>query len=131
MSFKPGINGTINRSWNAGLEFSYAQKEDRFPVEDVTANLLKISTTHRMYLWRKLQSNARLEIRSTSVNGSSSSYGSYELTEGTGEGTNLIWSLNSTYRASNLIRLSFNYDGRTVTDRPSVHTIKLVVSATF
>jgi len=131
LSFKPGINGTINRSWNAGLEFSYAQKEDRFPVEDVTANLLKISTTHRMYLWRKLQSNARLEIRSTSVNGSSSSYGSYELTEGTGEGTNLIWSLNSTYRASNLIRLSFNYDGRTVTDRPSVHTIKLVVSATF
>jgi hypothetical protein len=113
------------------LEFSYAQKEDRFPVESVTADLIKISTTHRMFLWRKLQSNARLEVRSTSVNGNSSSYGSYELTEGTGEGTNLIWSLNSSYRASKLIRLSFNYDGRTVTDRPSIHTIKLVVSATF
>jgi hypothetical protein len=131
LSFKPGINGTINRSWNAGLEISYAQKEDRFPVESVTADILKISTTHRMFLWQKLQSNARLEIRSTAVNGSSSSYGSYELTEGTGEGINLIWSLNSSYRASKLIRLSFNYDGRTVANRSNIHTIKLVMSATF
>jgi hypothetical protein len=65
------------------------------------------------------------------VNGSSSSYGSYELTEGTGEGINLIWSLNSSYRASKLIRLSFNYDGRTVANRSNIHTIKLVMSATF
>ncbi|WP_421774111.1 hypothetical protein [Gracilimonas sp.] len=131
LSFKPGVNGTINRSWNAGLEISYAKKEDQFPVQNVTADLLKISTTHRTFLWRKLQSNLRLELRNTVVNGSSSSYGSYELTEGTGEGTNLIWSLNSSYRASNLIRISFNYDGRTVTDRAAIHTIKLVMSATF
>ncbi|MEQ8524592.1 hypothetical protein [Gracilimonas sp.] len=130
-TLKPGINGTINRSWNAGFEFSYARKEDRFPVQNVTADLLKISTMHRTFLWRKLQSNIRMELRNTVVNGSSSSYGSYELTEGTGEGTNLIWSLNSSYRASNLIRISFNYDGRTVTDRAAVHTIKLVMSATF
>ncbi len=131
LTLKPGINGTISRAWNAGLEISYARKEDRFPSQNVKADLLKISTTHRTFLWRKLQSNLRLEFRNTVVNGSSSSYGSYELTEGTGEGTNLIWSLNSTYRASNLIRISFNYDGRTVTDRAAIHTIKLVMSATF
>lgn len=130
-SVKPGINGTVSRSWNAGLELSYTQKEDRFPVNDVSATLLKISTTHRTYMWRKLQSNLRIELRNTDVEGTSTSYGSYELTEGTGEGTNLIWSLNSTYRANNLIRLSFTYDGRTVTNRPSIHTIKLVMSATF
>lgn len=130
-SLKPAINGTVNRSWNAGLEISYARKEDRFPSENVTASLLKVSTSHRTFLWRKLQSNLRLELRNTVVNGRSSAYGSYELTEGTGEGTNLIWSLNSTYRASNLIRISFNYDGRTVTGRAAIHTIKLVMSATF
>ncbi len=130
-SLKPGINGTVSRSWNAGLELSYARKEDRFPVNNVSATLFKISTTHRTYLWRKLQSNLRLELRSTQVEGTSTSYGSYELTEGTGEGKNLIWSLNSTYRASNLIRLSFTYDGRTVTNRPAIHTIKLVMSAIF
>lgn len=131
ISLKPGINATVNRSWNAGLELSYARKKDRFPADNVAATLFKISTTHRAYLWRKLQSNLRLELRSTTVEGNSSSYGNYELTEGTGEGRNLIWSLNSTYRASNLIRLSFTYDGRTVTNRPAIHTIKLVMSATF
>lgn len=127
----PGINGTINRSWNAGAEISLVYKEDRFPIQEVTAGLLKISTTHRMYLWKKLQTNFRIEMRRTQVTGNSTSYGNYELTEGTGEGTNLIWSLNSSYRASSLIRISFNYDGRTVTNRPSIHTIKLVMSATF
>jgi hypothetical protein len=131
VSIKPGINGTINRSWNAGLEFSYAQKRDRFPVKNVKADIFKISTTHRTFLWRKFQSNIRLELRSTDVAGSSSSYGSYELTEGTGEGTNMIWSLTSTYRASKLIRFSLNYDGRTVTGRSGIHTIKLVMSAVF
>lgn len=130
-SIKPGINSTINRSWNAGLEISYVRKEDRYPVEDVTANLFKISTSHRAYLWQRFQSNIRMELRKTTLNGSSSSYGNYELTEGTGEGTNLIWSLTSNYRFNNLIRFSLNYDGRTVTDRPALHTVKLVMSAIF
>ncbi|MEX0723522.1 MAG: hypothetical protein WD053_06585 [Gracilimonas sp.] len=131
LSLQPGINTTINRSWNAGIEISYARKEDRFPVDNVAATLLKISTSHRTYLWRKLQSNFRMEIRNTTLSGNSSSYGNYELTEGTGEGVNYIWSVNSNYRLNNLIRFSFNYDGRTVRDRPAIHTIKLVMSATF
>lgn len=131
ISLKPGINSTISRSWNAGLEISFVRKEDRHPVEDVTADLLKISTSHRTYLWRRFQSNIRMELRNTIVDGSSSSYGNYELTEGTGEGINLIWSLAGSYRFNNLIRFSLNYDGRTVTERPAIHTIKLVMSAIF
>ena len=131
LSLQPGINTTINRSWNAAIEISYAQKEDRFPAENVTAKLLKVSTSHRTYLWRKLQSNFRMEIRNTTLSGNSSSYGNYELTEGTGEGVNFLWTVSSSYRMNNLIRFSFNYDGRTVKDRPAIHTIKLVMSATF
>lgn len=131
LSFSPGINGTINRSWNASLDFSYAVKEDVFPAQKVAARMFKLSTRHQTYLWRKLQSGFYLELRNTTLDGNSSVYGRYELTEGTGEGTNLIWSVNSSYRASNLLRLSFNYDGRTVKNRPAIHTIKLVLSATF
>lgn len=131
LNIRPGINATINRSWNAGLHISYTKKEDSFPTEKVTADMLKLESTHRIFLFRKLQSNMRLELRRTIVNGNPTTYGSYELTEGTGEGTNLIWSLNSTYRVSNLIRFSLNYDGRTVENLPAIHTIKLVMSAIF
>ncbi|MAO65034.1 MAG: hypothetical protein CL666_08535 [Balneola sp.] len=130
-SFEPGINGTISRNWNAGIDISYAQKEDRAPAEVTKASLLKVSTTQRLYLWRKVQTNLRLEFRNTVIEGSSSTYGNYELSEGTGEGKNLLWSLRSSYRLSNLIRFSLDYDGRTVQDRPAIHTIKLVMSATL
>lgn len=131
LSIKPGINSTISRSWNAAFEISYVRKKDRHPEEAVTADLLKITTTHRTYLWRKFQSNIRMEVRNTAVNGSSSSYGNYELTEGTGEGVNLLWSLSGNYRFNNLIRFSLNYDGRTVNERSVIHTFKLVMSAIF
>ncbi|HBQ59205.1 MAG TPA: hypothetical protein DD671_06170, partial [Balneolaceae bacterium] len=130
-SFEPGINGTISRNWNAGIDISYAQKEDRAPAEVTKASLLKVSTTQRLYLWRKVQTNLRLEFRNSVIEGSSSTYGNYELSEGTGEGKNLLWSLRSSYRLSNLIRFSLDYDGRTVQDRPAIHTIKLVMSATL
>lgn len=131
LSLIPGMNGTINRSWNASLEFSYAAKTDTYPSEKVEARVLKILSRHRTYLWRKLQANFYVEVRNTTIEGSSSAYGNFELTEGTGEGANLIWSVNTSYRASNLLRLNFNYDGRTVQNRPAIHTIKLVLSATF
>ncbi|WP_020402373.1 hypothetical protein [Gracilimonas tropica] len=130
-SLEPGLNGTISRNWNAGLNVSFIRKEDRQPVENTKARLLKISTTQRLYLWRKVQSTLRMEFRNTVVDGNSTPFGRYELTEGTGEGINFLWSLRSTYRMSNLIRLSLDYDGRTVKDRPTIHTIKLVMSATL
>lgn len=131
LSLEPGINGTISRNWNAGLDISYALKEDKTPIEVTEAKLLKVTTTQRLFLWRKIQTNLRLEFRNTVISGRSSTYGSYELTEGTGPGKNVLWSLRSSYRLSNLIRFSLDYDGRTVQDRPTIHTIKLVMSATL
>lgn len=127
----PGFRSTLNRSWNTGFNISFEKKEDRYPEEVVNARTWKLVNTNRAYLWKKVQATTRLELRNTLVDGSSSAYGSYELTGGAGEGTNLIWSLNGTYRLSNLIRMSLNYDGRTVKNRPAIHTIKLVMSALF
>ncbi len=127
----PGVQTTINRSWQTSFSISYASKVDRSPMERVNAHILKIINSHRAFLWRKLQANARLELRNVEVEGNSSSLGTFELTEGTGSGTNVIWSFTGSYRASELIRLSFNYDGRTIKNRPDIHTLKLVVSAVF
>lgn len=127
----PGLEATLNRSWQSSVSLSYSFKEDRFPINPVNAQILKVVNSHRAFLWRNLQANARLELRNAKVEGTSSSYGSFELTEGTGLGTNLIWSFAGSYRVSELIRLSFNYDGRTVQNRADIHTLKLVVSAVF
>ena len=78
-----------------------------------------------------MQANSSLEFRNVSVNGATNAVSNFELTEGSGTGTNLLWSLNSSYRVSNLIRLNLVYDGRTVKDRPTIHTARLTVKAVF
>ncbi|GAB5408033.1 MAG: hypothetical protein BalsKO_03980 [Balneolaceae bacterium] len=127
----PGLEATLNRSWQSSISLSYSIKEDQFPADPVNARIFKVVNSHRAFLWRKLQTNARIELRNATVDGTSSSFGTFELTEGTGLGTNLIWSFAGSYRVSELIRLSFNYDGRTVENRPDIHTLKLVISAVF
>ncbi|MDZ7806484.1 MAG: hypothetical protein U5K71_05170 [Gracilimonas sp.] len=127
----PGLNTTINRNWNVDLSLSYIHKKDLSPSEITQADLFKIKTVHRTYIWRKLQANISLEYRNTKLDGKSTTYGMYELTEGTGEGSNLIWSFTGSLRTSDLLRLTFNYDGRTVRGNPAIHVAKLVLSASF
>ncbi|MTI87051.1 MAG: hypothetical protein FH748_03685 [Balneolaceae bacterium] len=130
-SVSPGIEATLNRSWSTTVDIAYSKKEDRFPTQPVRATTVKISNTQRAYLWKQMQARLKIELRNTSLSGNSSAYGSYELTDGSGEGTNLIWSLNTSYRVSNLIRMNLNYDGRTLKNDKTIHTIKLVMSALF
>ncbi|MBO6623016.1 MAG: hypothetical protein JJ892_07605 [Balneola sp.] len=123
---------TINRSWRTGLSVSYSDKEDQIrEPEKVEAQIVKLRNTNRFFLWKKVQANSSLEFRNISLNGSANAVGNFELTEGSGRGSNLIWSLSSSYRVSNLIRLNLMYDGRTVKDRPTIHTAKLTLKATF
>ena len=130
-NIEPGLNATINRSWRTGFSFSYADKSDRSSLSPIDAKIYKIRNSNRLFLFKKIQANSFLEIRSARVNGESSSYGIFELTDGTGKGTNMLWSLGGNYRMSDLIRLNFTYDGRTVRDRPAIHTFKIVVNAIF
>lgn len=130
-SISPGINGTLNRNWNADLSLSYLNKKDLAQTEETKAELWKIRTIHRTYIMRKVQANVSLEYRSTQLKGQSTSYGNYELTEGTGAGSNLIWSFTGSLRTSDLLRLTINYDGRTVTGSPAIHVAKIVISANF
>ncbi len=130
-NIEPGLNATINRSWRTGFSFSYANKKDKSTLSPVDAKIYKIRNSNRFFLLKKIQANSLLEIRNASVNGESSSYGIFELTDGTGKGTNVLWSLGGNYRMSDLIRLNFTYDGRTVRDRPAIHTFKIVVNAIF
>jgi len=130
-SIVPGFNFTINRSAKVGFDISRAKKTDRFPPKNAVVDMWKITGTARIYLFGRLQNNLRFEWRSVKLNGESSSLGLYEMTEGAGEGKNFRWSIRSTYRVSDLIRATLNYDGRTVKEQSPIQTLRIVVSAVF
>ncbi len=55
----------------------------------------------------------------------------FELTDGRGEGTSLMWRLNAWMQLSRVIRATLAYTGRSPEDAPSVHTVRLQLGASF
>ncbi|MFY0684557.1 MAG: hypothetical protein JXR20_08395 [Balneola sp.] len=131
-SIEQNIARTVNRSWRTGIDISYNKKVNRnFSSQDVVAKIVKIRNTNRFFLLRRVQANSSIEFRGVNVKGITNAVGNFELTEGSGEGAHILWSLNGSYRVSNIIKLSLIYDGRTIKDRPALHVAKLTVKASF
>lgn len=131
-SIEQNIARTVNRSWRTGIDISYNKKVNRnFSSQDVVAKIVKIRNTNRFFLLRRVQANSSIEFRGVNVKGTTNAVGNFELTEGSGEGAHILWSLNGSYRVSNIIKLSLIYDGRTIKDRPALHVAKLTVKASF
>ncbi|MEX2632910.1 MAG: hypothetical protein WD267_02675 [Balneolales bacterium] len=128
---RPALEVRIDRDFQAGAGFAVIRREDAFPGDPVRANALNIHTDARVSFGPNLQGFMRIERRSFRLDGESSSLGLYELTDGAGEGNTWSWSLQTNYRISDFIRATLNYDGRTITDRPLIHTMRFEISAAF
>jgi hypothetical protein len=129
---EPAYRYRYSRSFQMGVRLGYSSKlnEDESGT-NTRARLYRSVIISRAYLFDKIQFGSNVEFRNTSLSGQTNTFANFELTEGTGSGNHLIWSMNASYLVSNLVRITFNYDGRTVALRPDIHTIKLVVSAIF
>ena len=77
--------------------------------------------------------SGRLEFNDVSGAGAARPVGLtlYELTDGRGMGSSWLWSLRAQREIGGGIRLNASYDGRTVADAPTIHTIRVEVQATF
>jgi len=127
----PGVRFRFSRSLLTEFRFSYADKSDRFPAESVSARLLKVENRSQIFLFNALQNTIRLQWQRADVQGVSSDFGLFELTDGAGEGSSLLWNITSDYRVSSLIRASLQYNGRTVNTGSPIQTMRLTVSAVF
>ncbi len=131
---EPGYRVRFSRSLQFGLQAGYTSKVNRTDSDanaDTNAKIFRSILSTRAFLIDRIQFGSNIEFRNTKVTGATNTFTNYELTEGTGAGRHMIWSINAGYRISNLVRITFNYDGRTVAERTDIHTIKLVVSAIF
>ncbi len=130
-SFTPGLDYTFSRSAKAGLQVGWSRKADRYADRDTRLRMVKVVPTAQLYLFERIQTHLRIEWRSIQMDGSSSALGLYELTEGAGIGNSWRWSLRASYRISNLLRASLNYDGRTVPEEIPIQSLRFVINATF
>ncbi len=130
-SVEPSFRYDYRRSLQLGGGFSIRNREDVLPQEPAVLNGYSIFSDARWFYQNLIQTTARIEYRSNSIDGASSSFGLFELTEGAGEGNTWSWSVQATYRINEFLRATLNYDGRTLTSQPVAQTMKFTLSAVF
>ncbi|MFU8860895.1 MAG: hypothetical protein ACNA8K_10755 [Cyclonatronaceae bacterium] len=128
---EPEIRYEISRAWQIGIGSSVVRKTDRFSDGDATLNTIRLRADTRVFAGRGIQGQGRIEYRSNRLNGTTSSLGEFEMTEGAGLGNTLLWSAGFSWRVSEFIRATVNYDGRTIADRAAVQTLRVVLTAVF
>ena len=130
--FRPRLDIRWDQSWQSGVGFSLIRNTDRFPDEDAKVSGLRVFGDSRLHMSTRWQSTLRLEHRSYKRDGGqATSMGQFELTEGAGLGDTWAWSLQSDYRISDFLRASFQYEGRSVSGRTPVQTLRFTVNAVF
>lgn len=127
----PGFRIFLGRSAQTELRTLYSKKENTSASGAAGATTFSVENQTQLFLFGRLQNRLRLQIRHTDIDGVTTGQAQFELTDGHGTGTNLVWSLNSNYRATSLIRLSLQYNGRTTTENQIIQTLRLVVGAVF
>ena len=128
---EPGMRIFLSRSAQTEFKIGFSNKENRTLTDPAEAISVRIENFSQLYLFNRLQNMIRLQIRNTRVTGDPGGQAEFELTDGMGAGTNFLWNLNSSYRASSLVRLSLQYNGRTTSARQVIQTMRFVVSAVF
>ncbi|REL33575.1 hypothetical protein DYD21_09190 [Rhodohalobacter sp. SW132] len=128
---EPGFSLFINRSAQTEFRTLYGFKRNRAPGGDASARTISVENRTQLFLFNRIQNRLRLQLRRTIIDGPAAGQAEFELTDGIGTGTNIVWSLNSDYRATSLVRLSLQYNGRTTAQNQIIQTLRLVVSAVF
>lgn len=128
---EPGFSLFLNRSAQTEIRTLYGKKQNEAASGNATARTISLENRTQLFLFNRLQNRLRLQLRHTEIEGQAAGQAEFELTEGVGRGTNLVWSLNSDYRATSLVRLSLQYNGRTTSENQIIQTLRLVVSAVF
>lgn len=131
LGWQTNVQVNQSRNVNYSADFGLNKNTDSKLGQNAESTVLKIAGTTRLLIGERWQGSGRLQWRRIDLTGNSSSLGNFELTEGAGEGANWLWSVQASYRNSSFVQTSFNYDGRTIKDRPTIHTFRLVIRALF
>ena len=126
---EPEVVSNISSSFSIVAGSIWARKND--DIGDREAVVWRIPLELRYRKVRRAQLTARSEIAIVNLSGDASGLAAFELTDGRGPGTSYLWGLNADLTINTYLRLTFSYDGRAPADAPTLHTLRMQLSALF
>jgi hypothetical protein len=129
----PEVTYAPTRVLQVSAGMSWSVKRDR--LGDLRARLLKLPLQARFNRVQRLQVTGRFEVASIDLDESAGEspvgLAQFELTDGRGPGTSYLWALIGQYTINRYLRATFQYDGRTPSEGPTLHTLRMQLSAVF
>jgi hypothetical protein len=126
---RPSVTYQPVRSVILTLTGSYAQKRDR--RQGRRARVFKVPLEVEWSRAGRLRLTGNYEIANVNLTGDAVGLAQFQLTDGRGAGTSMLWGLQGRYVITNNLRASVSYDGRAPANAPVIHTVRAKLSATF
>ena len=126
---RPGLSYQPARAVTLSLAGSYAQKRDR--RQGRRARVLKVPLEIEWSRAGRLRLTGTYEVANVELTGDAVGLAQFQLTDGRGPGTSMLWGLQGRYVITNNLRASVSYDGRAPANAPTIHTVRAKLSATF
>lgn len=129
---QPGLEARWSQAFRSTAAIALTRKLDSYPENVTRVDGLAVSVSSHWMAGAASHVTFSLERRTYGMRGGpSTSLGEFEITAGAGLGTSYQWSVRSEYRINDFLRATLQYDGRTITDRPAVQTMRVGMSAIF
>ncbi|MDE2770796.1 MAG: hypothetical protein OXI44_06435 [Bacteroidota bacterium] len=129
-SFTQEIQLGITQDLRVSVSPDYARKDGD---TGVSAAIVKFPLQGSWSRAGRANVNATLELAHVNLEGGEGSAGLalFELTDGRGRGSSLLWRLHGWLQLNRVLRATISYSGRSPQDAPQIHTVRMQLSATF
>ena len=129
VEIEPEVSYNPTRAVQLSTSLAFARKRDA--VGDREAQVWKAPVTARLSLVRRLSLTGRFEVANVTLDGDAVGLANFELTDGRGAGTSYLWTVTGWYQLNRLLRATLSYNGRSPADAPTLHTVRVQLSAVF
>jgi hypothetical protein len=130
LSFTQEIRLGITQDLRLSISPDYSRKDGETGVSATIAKFPLQSSWSRA---GRANVNATLELANVDLKGNQDAVGLalFEITDGRGTGSSLLWRLNGWLQLNSVLRATVSYSGRSPQDAPQIHTVRMQLSATF
>ncbi len=126
---RPSVSYQPLRTLTVTLSGAWAQKRDRLQAR--RARILKVPLELEWTRAGRLRLTGNAEVAQVDLSEEAVGLARFQLTDGRGPGTSVLWGLQGRYVISNNLRASLSYDARAPANAPTIHTVRANLSATF
>lgn len=129
LALEPEVAYSPMRALQLRAGLALADKRDA--LEGRTGRIIRVPLGATLAQAGRVSANARYEVAVVQVEGEASGLAAYELTEGRGAGTSHLWLFSLQASLTQYLRATLNYDGRKPDAGPTLHTVRMQLSAVF